>query len=548
MKKHITAFLFLFLLLIPLQVTAESFERVIITFTEAIEHELLEESAAEIHHVFDEFRAVSATLATSEIDKLSAHPAIACIEKDSVVKASAQIPSWGYQKLHVSESQSAPFGLTGKGVKIGIIDTGIDLNHPDLRVAGGVSFVEGISSYQDDSGHGTQVAGIIAALDNGVGTIGVAPDAELYAIKVLDRKGEGAITDVVAGIQWAIANGMDIINLSLTSHADKSVLKTAVQEAYNHGILIVAASGNVDRNNPYIPINDVLYPARYPSVLAVGSVNQALKRSIFSYYGANLDFVAPGEDVLSTSLVSYSPYIQTYGTSMAAPFVTGIAALYKEQYPHLDHQRIRGHMERAALDLGLPGKDTEYGYGLIQPPSNEKADLFTDLKEDAWYSEAILYLHRKGIIGGYADGSFRPNKPVTRAEAVAMLGRALELPGSQAPTKFSDVSASSFASGFIKSATDNRIISGFPDGTFRPGNNIIRGDVAVILNNAFGFPETDKVFFHDVPRKHYFNAINNMAAANITTGFSDGSFRPDQTITRVEFAVFLAKALDDRFK
>ena len=84
------------------------------------------------------------------------------------------------------------------------------------------------------------------------------------------------------------------------------------------------------------------------------------------------------------------------------PFVTGIAALYKEQYPQLKSQQLRGHMERAAYDLGAPGKDVEFGYGLIQPPSSEKADLFVDLKEDAWYSDAILYLYRKGIINGYA--------------------------------------------------------------------------------------------------------------------------------------------------
>ena len=155
----------------------------------------------------------------------------------------------------------------------------------------------------------------------------------------------------------------------------------------------------------------------------------------------------------------------------------------------------------------------------------------------------------KGLLTDMRDGGFHPNDLVTRAEAVAMLGRAKGFDGTKTQTGFADVSASSFASGYVKSATDNGVINGFNDGTFRPDNNIIRGDVAVILNNAFKFTEANKAYFNDVPSsKHYYNAINSMALENITTGFSDGSYRPDQYITRVEFSVFLAKALEDKFK
>jgi hypothetical protein len=555
------AFMFLFLLIVPFAVSAEEpSERVIITFKGEIDQKLLEENALEIHHIFEEYHAVSVTIPAALKNELAEHPGIALIERDSVVKTNAQKLSWGYDQLSIAESSGPNYGLTGKGVKIGIIDTGIDLDHPDLRVAGGVSLLPGVTSFDDDSieGHGTAIAGIIAALDNEFGTVGVAPDAEIYAIKTLDSAGAGNITDVVAGINWAIANNMDIINLSLTSPVSKSILETAIQTAYNKGVLIVAASGNILKPQEYI--SDVLYPARYPQVIAVGSVGKVdsagrvtdlLTRSQFSYFGSNLDFVAPGAEIWSTfnGSKAETQYIYTIGTSMAAPFVTGIAALYKEQYPQLKSQQIRGHMERAAYDLGAAGKDAEYGYGLIQPPSREKADLFIDLKESAWYSDEILYLYRKGIVSGYSDGGFHPNQPVTRAEAVAMLGRAKGFDGTKTLTKFTDVSASSFASGYVKSATDYGVINGYNDGTFRPGNNIIRGDVAVILNNAFKFTKVNKAYFNDVPSsKHYYNAINSMASEKITSGFSDGGFRPDQYITRVEFAVFLAKALEDDFK
>lgn len=543
------AILFLFLLIVPFQVSAEEpSERVIITFNKEINEKLLEENTIEIHHLFPEYHAASVTIPASVKDKLAAQPDVLRIEKDSVVKTSVQNASWGYQAVNIPESREQYYGLTGKGVKIGIIDTGINLNHPDLRVAGGVSFVPGNPSYNDDAGHGSEVAGIIAALDNDFGAVGVAPDAELYSIKTLDNLGKGNISDVIAGINWAIDHDLDIINLSFTSPSGTSLLESTLQAAYNKGILIVAASGNA--LDPRINITDVLYPARYNTVLAVGSVDEKLRRSVFSYYGSNLDFAAPGENILSTTIGgSDAQYAYTYGTSMAAPFVTGIAALYKEEYPSLNNQQIRGHMERAAYDLGDAGKDAQYGYGLIQPPSSEQADLFIDLKDNTWYSDEILYLYRHGIVSGYGDGGFHPNAPVTRAEAVAMLGRAKGLDGTKTQTRFSDVPASSFASGYVKSATDQGVINGFTDGTFRPGSNIIRGDVAIILKNAFGFADTSTAYFNDVPgSKHYYNAINSMAAENITSGFSDGSFRPNQYITRVEFSVFLAKALEEEFK
>jgi hypothetical protein len=543
------AIIFVFLLIVPFQVSAEEqSERVIITFNKEINEKLLEENAIEVHHIFPEYRAASVTIPSSLKEKLAANPDVLRIEKDAVVKTSVQYASWGYQAVNIQDSREQNYGLTGKGVKIGIIDTGINLSHPDLRVAGGVSFVPGNPSYDDDAGHGTQVSGIIAALDNDFGAVGVAPDAELYSIKTLDNAGKGNISDVIAGINWAIDHDLDIINLSFTSPTGTSLLESTLQTAYNKGILIIAASGNA--LDPRTNITDVLYPARYNTVLAVGSVDEKLNRSVFSYYGANLDFTAPGENILSTSIGGANEqYAYTYGTSMAAPFVTGVAALYKEEYPNLGNQQIRGHMERAAYDLGNPGKDSLYGYGLIQPPSSEQADLFSDLKDNAWYSEEILYLYRHGIVSGYADGGFHPNEPVTRAEAVAMLGRAKSLDGTKTQTRFSDVPASSFASGYVKSATDRGVINGFTDGTFRPGNNIIRGDVAIILKNAFSFGNTSTSYFNDVPSsKHYYNAINSMAAENITSGFSDGSYRPNQYITRVEFSVFLAKALDEEFK
>jgi hypothetical protein len=548
MKKNVLIPFLCLLLIMPFTASVnaeEQTERVIITFNNEINYELMDKYHLEVHHIFEEVKAVSVTIPASQKDLLKNDPSIRFMEDDPVVKTVAQTPSWGYSTLNIPQSKSD--GFTGEGVKIGIIDTGVKIGHPDLKIAGGVNFVTGASTYNDDQGHGTHVAGIIAALDNSYGAVGVAPDAQIYAIKSLNSSGEGNQSDVIAGVNWAIEQGMDIINLSLTATEGSYPLQTILQKAYDEGIIIVAASGNA--LTPSTDNSKVLFPARYSTVLAVGSVGKNLVRSDFSHYGSELDFVAPGAEIYSTYNGSTKQYTYSTGTSMAAPFVAGIAALYKEEYPAASNVELEALMRASALDLGAAGKDVEYGYGLIQPPTIESQGLFYDVKKDSWYSEEIEYLYTNGIVTGYNDGGFHPYDQVTRAEAVAMLGRAFGLSGVKTPTAFSDVSASSFASGYVSSATAAGIISGFKDGTFKPDANIIRGDVAVILQRAFEFPILEKSYFSDVSTaKHYYNAVNSLASQGISLGFTDGTFRPDLNITRAEFSVFLAKSLDESFR
>ncbi len=151
------------------------------------------------------------------------------------------------------------------------------------------------------------------------------------------------------------------------------------------------------------------------------------------------------------------------GTSMAAPFVTGIAALYKQEFPFLNNGEIQNFMQKSAKDLGEKGKDIYYGYGLIQSPSI--SSIFPDVISDTWYSEEIEYLYKKRVVK-VIQMEFSPLDPVTRAEAVTMLGGALNLSGEQSRTIFSDVPIEDFASGYINRATSKEIIKGYPDGTF----------------------------------------------------------------------------------
>ena len=532
-------FLFILILLTPFEVSGEErTERVIINFQNEINENLLNHPSIEVHHLFEDYQAASVTIPVSMRDDLQALSSVRLVEPDPAVKTTEQNLNWGYQKLAID--QAAKSSLTGKGVKIGILDTGVRANHPDLRLAGGISFIKGITSYNDDNGHGTHVAGIIAAQNNEIGTVGVAPDAGIYAVKVLDKNGEGNQSDVAKGVEWAMQQKLDIVNLSITSSNGTQLLEQTLQKAYDQGMLIVAASGNF----PGIMSDEVLYPARYPSVIAVGSVDQNLKRSDFSYYGSNLEFVAPGENIFSAYNGSGDQsYAEATGTSMASPFVAGMAALYKQAYPYLSGALIRTNMQNHALDLGNKGKDREYGYGLIQPP-DDQVQIFPDVAVGSWYEKEVNDLFLKGIIKGNKNGKFYPGNTITRAEAVTMIGRAMNLPGEKTNTAFSDVSKGHFASGYIKSATAQGIIKGFPDDTFRPGTPILRGDVAVILKRTFQFPDASKRYFADVESENrYYEAVNSLADLQITRGFKDGSFKPDLNITRAEFSVFLSKTL-----
>ncbi|MFE8696454.1 S8 family serine peptidase [Cytobacillus sp. FJAT-53684] len=548
--KYVSFILFLFILF-PLTASAdEETERVIIIFQNHVDHSVLEEYALEMHHTFEDLSAASITIRKGVKDQLKAEGNVLRIDPDPIVKTTSQLANWGYD--HINANLSNASGWTGKGVKVGILDTGIRSKHPDLRITGGKSFVQYTSSYEDDQGHGTHVAGIIGALNNQIGVVGVAPDADLFAIKVLDDQGEGNQSDVVAGIEWAIQKKMDVINLSLTAPQGSILLDEALKRAYNEGILIVAATGNT-LTNPSTSNMDVLFPARYPTVIAVGAVNNRNEKSSFSHYGDELEFVAPGEKILSTySGIENHDYTYLNGTSMAAPFVTGIAALYKQAYPSLSHTEIRQLMQASALDLGVEGKDPLFGYGLIQAPKEidpSEVTAFPDVAKESWYANEIDYLYDNQIVTGYSDGRFLPNALVTRAEAITMIGKALGYAGEHSHTSFKDVHESYYASGYIKNGTENEIIKGFPGDLFKPTLSITRGDVAVMLQRAFKYGTPTTSIFKDVEaNKYYYEAVHSLKEANITTGYPDGTFKPQATISRAEFAVFLARALDEALR
>jgi len=257
--------------------------------------------------------------------------------------------------------------LTGAGVKVGVLDTGIDLANKEFkgRILAAKSFIASEPSATDSNGHGTHVAGIIAAAADGTMTQGVAPGATLIPVKVMGANGSGSTASLGQGMSYAINNGARILNLSL-GWTGGAVAVADFQSAVNKGALLVAAAGNSGAANPD-------WPARYAKetwangqIIAVGSVNANNVISSFSNRAGdtmNFYLMAPGEKIAST--YKNGQYAYMSGTSMATPAVSGAAALLMQYWPKLNANQVSGILFQSATDLGTPGVDAVYGRGLL---------------------------------------------------------------------------------------------------------------------------------------------------------------------------------------
>ncbi len=310
------------------------------------------------YHLVD---AMAASLPQKAIDALQNNPKVGYVEPDGLVSVldTELDNSWGVKRIGaglVHDSLNK-----GTGIKVAIIDTGIDYSHSDLssNYRGGYDFVNDDDDPMDDHGHGTHVAGTVAALDNSVGVVGVAPEADLYALKVLNSGGGGSYSDVIAALEWCVDNGIQVTNNSYGSSGDGGkTVKAAFDNAYyNYGIIHVGAAGN---NGDFSGKGDtIIYPAKYDSVIAVAATNQSDLRASWSSTGHDLEISAPGESIYST-LVG-GGYGGMSGTSMASPHVAGTVALMIDA----GVSDIRGQIQSTADDLGATGWDSQYGYGLV---------------------------------------------------------------------------------------------------------------------------------------------------------------------------------------
>jgi len=269
---------------------------------------------------------------------------------------------WGFKPLNPTAAWQHS---TGKGIIVAVVDTGVDVTHPDLIG----QLVDGINTRddhgdttlptQDDNGHGTHVAGIIAAkANNNVGVAGIAPDAKIMPIKTLGKDGTGWVSDVAEGIVWAVNHDAKIINLSLGSD-NAALIAPAIAYAAEQNVTVVAAAGNHGDQT-------LTYPASIPTVISVAAIAETFTpaktytRPNYSNYGPTIDIAAPGDNILSTTPNNSYDYYN--GTSMAAPHVAGVAALVRALNPTGDTALT---LTTTSQDLGVPGRDDFYGAGIV---------------------------------------------------------------------------------------------------------------------------------------------------------------------------------------
>ncbi|WP_170936508.1 S8 family peptidase [Paenibacillus aquistagni] len=304
------------------------------------------------------------------VEELSAHPEVEYVEQNQQVNimASSVKPN---DKFAPQQSYLETTGVDKAwnqvtktpDITIALVDTGVDLSHPDLvsNLVNGVNLL-GSGKPQDDNGHGTSVAGVIAAAGNNKqGIAGITWSAKLMPIKALDARGYGDEDKLGAGIMYAVDHGADIVVMSVGLYRYSNYMQDIVEYAEKKDVLLVAATGNDG-----VRLQDkaeVKYPAAYPSVLAVGGSTERLSVEPASNKGPEVDLVAPW-DVFTTALGG--GYTVAEGTSLSAPQVAGIAALLWTKYPKLTPYQIRAHLQATAQDIGPKGIDASSGYGLVR--------------------------------------------------------------------------------------------------------------------------------------------------------------------------------------
>jgi hypothetical protein len=465
----------------------------------------------------------------------------------------------------------------GNEVTIAILDTGVDYEHEDLedrfRDDPGRDFVaddEDPSPKNRGERHGTMVAGNAAAtINNATGTAGMV-NAELIAGRVLDENVSGTRKDIADGIKWAVDAGADVINMSLYG-TDGEAVRNALDYAADGDVVMVAASGNYGMTK-----EEIAYPATYDDVLGVGAIDEQENLTDFSQVDSTI-VLAPGLPVLSPSTgtggVVDGRYNLWDGTSAASPYVAGVAALLLAADDSLTASEITDIITTTARPIagsseGFDGEERSTGHGLVDANRAVAVALgnFADIADNKFAAE-IRTLAEEGVISGYGDGTFRPERPVTRAEFAAMLSNAFDLEG-DANDEFVDIDGH-WGAGAIEEAARGGFLSGYeisapedcdrsatcapgsyPKYEFRPNNEITKTEVLVSLSNGLEYsggswPEMTETYddadeIPDWARQAIADAHHEWGVIESTP--SNDRLTPNEPVTRAETAKYIYEA------
>ena len=350
----------------------------------------VQSEGATVEHIFDHVLPGFAVNVPNDevLETIMQNPNVDYVQPDVKVKVFAQSLSTGVDRIDgdLSSIKSGD-GSDSVNADIAILDTGIDLNHPDLNVYKQITFVPGTSNGNDDDGHGTAVAGVAAAKDNSQGVVGVAPGARLWAIKVLDSNGMGSSSDIIKGIDYVTehADEIDVVNLSFGAVGKNDALHNAIIRSVESGVTYAAAAGNegIDASN--------VFPASYPQVIAVSAIVDTDGKcggistiettagkddnfASFSNYGPVVDLAAPGVLVKTTTIGD--SYMSFSGTSAATAHVTGAIALYKSEHPGASPLDILNALKKLGSKQDTQCDGNGHGYFSGDPDDNAEPLLY----------------------------------------------------------------------------------------------------------------------------------------------------------------------------
>jgi hypothetical protein len=472
----------------------------------------------------------------------------------------AGAPEWNLAMIGADTVNAE--GYRGQNVRVGVIDSGVN-PHPDFadRLLGGHNYTEDAADPDDTSdeyGHGTRVAGLIAA---------VAPEAQIVPLKITNG-GSVGVTQLCRAIYGAIDDfGCDVLNLSLGVPNERESLRQAVEYAAEKGVVIVAATGNDGTGEIY-------YPAAYDSVIGVSAADRSGAASVRSNHNKSVMIAAPGDQVKTAS--HRGGTVTESGCSYAVPHVSAAAAILKSIDGSLTSDEILRLLTETAADRGIAGYDEYYGYGILDiagcvraltegaaEPGISYADCpgdgacplagFSDLDRAAWYHDGIHYALERGIMNGVGSdsGLFAPDAPTSRAMIVTILWRLAGKPEAASGEVFDDVPENAWYAKAVLWASSEHIAEGYGSARFDPDGAVTREQLAVILYRYAEYRGADPDIGRGEERSRYedagevsawaVNALQWATGCGLIGGVSENRLSPLSNASRAQTATILMR-------
>lgn len=458
-------------------------------------------------------------------------------------------------------------GFNGKGVRIGLIDSGVNEQHEDLKgasFANGYNVIDGSYDVTDNVGHGTFVCGILSARrDNNLGIAGFCTDATIVPIKCFGSSLETDASYVIEAIYEAADNyHCDIINLSLGIKDDTqnegaiSSLEEAIEYATGKGIIVVSAVGNDGTSTLY-------YPAAFKCAIGVGSIDKNGKVADFSQKNSSVYVVSPGIDIIGLGNKTSSSYEIGDGTSFSTPFVTAAAAILKQFAPEATYYDFATLLRDSVTDEGPSGYDTSYGYGslnyenfiraMVKYNFNDIGEAYTDISGH-WAEQYVRYCVNAKLFNGVTDSTFAPEVSMTRAMFITVLSRMSGDNLSGYTNPFSDVDSGAWYEKACAWGYAKGLVTGTGGNSFNPGENITRQEISALLyryakvfhlsdgdydvSNLIAFSDSGQIAIWAEP------AMSWAKENELINGRNDYSVGPSDSAKRCEVAVMLTRFIN----